>query len=554
MVITDRFHKWYEAIIKEDFMRLQTKMILLICSLLLLIIVVLGFFFQHMLATTLKEHIGTRALKLAETVASIPEIKEAFYEPEPWKIIQPMVERIRIKTDAEFIVIGNKDGIRYSHPIPERIGKEMVGGDNGPTLEGKSIISEAVGTLGPSLRGKVPIFDNQDRVIGIVSVGFLIQDINTAAVKYRNKIIFLGTITLIIGMIGALLIAHSVKRAIFGLEPEEISTLYQEKKAILESIREGIIAVNTQGLVTMANQTAVKLLGLPDGTNITGKSLFDILPTSRLLEVIKSGNAEFDQEMLINGNIVVANRLPILDHHERVIGAVSSFRNKSELYRLTEELSEVKGYAEALRAQTHEYSNKLYMISGLIQLESYQEAIEVITRESDVHQNLVNFIMKEIPDPIIGGLLIGKFNRANELKVKFEIDHESSFHDIPDTMDRNHIVTIIGNLIENAMEAVLDSKAHGKKVHVFMTDLGDDLIIEVEDTGAGIPDEYGDKIFEVGFSTKDKKNRGIGLALVKQAADQLNGYITYNKSHLEGTNFTVAIPKKTGSTVSQEAG
>jgi two-component system CitB family sensor kinase len=542
-------------------MRLQTKMILLICSLLFLIIVVLGFFFQHMLATTLKEHIGTRALKLAQTVASIPEIKEAFYEPEPWITIQPMVEKIRVKTDAEFIVIGNKDGIRYSHPVPERIGKNMVGGDNGPVLEGKSIISEAVGTLGLSLRGKTPILDDQDRVIGIVSVGFLIEDINEAAIIYRNKIILLGTIVLIIGMIGAILIAHGVKRAILGLEPEEIGALYQEKRAILESIREGIIAVNTEGLVTMANQTAAKLLDLPDGTNITGRSIFDILPTSRLLEVIKSGQAEFDQEMLVKDNVVVVSRVPIFDHRHRVIGAVSSFRNKSELYRISEELSQVKRYAEFLRAQTHEYSNKLYMISGLIQLESYQEAIEVITHESDVHQNLIHFIMKEIPDPIIGGLLIGKFNRAKELKVQFEIDHDSSFHDIPETMDRNRLVTIIGNLIDNAMEAVLDSNAHDKKVQVFLTDLGEDLIIEVEDTGIGIPEEFGNQIFEVGFSTKDQNNnRGFGLALVKQAADQLNGYITYNNNHFRGTHFTVAIPKenlaiaKPLATASQEAG
>lgn len=522
--------------------RLQTKLIALICSLLLFIIIVLSFFFQHMFASTLKDNIGNKALTLAETVASIPQIQNAFYQPEPWKIIQPIVEDIRHKTGAEFIVVGNKEGIRYSHPVPERIGKEMVGGDNGPVLQGQSIISEAVGTLGPSLRGKTPIFDYNENVIGIVSVGFLIEDIEAAAVEYRNKIILLGSISLLIGMIGAILISKGVKKAILGLEPEEIGALYQEKKAIFQSIREGILAINANGQITMANQTAVKILGLSDTEDITGRYILDVLPTSRLLGIINSGVSEFDHEVLIGENVVIANRVPILDN-KRVIGAVASFRYKSELFRLTEELSQVKRYAEALRAQTHEYSNKLYMISGLIQLESYQEAIEVITRESDVHHHLIHFIMKEVPDPMIGGLLIGKYNRAKELKVELEIHRESSFRDVPSTIDRDSLVTIIGNLIENALEAVLSPQVIDKKVIVFLTDLGDDLIIEIEDTGIGISNETSEKIFEIGFSTKSTGNRGFGLTLVQQAIRHLGGYLTFQSQPFKGTLFTVAIPK-----------
>ena len=183
------------------------------------------------------------------------------------------------------------------------------------------------------------------------------------------------------------------------------------------------------------------------------------------------------------------------------------------------------------------------MISGLIQLESYQEAIELITRESDIHQNLFQFIMKEIPDPMIGGLLIGKFNRASELKVQLEIDRESSFKDVPDSVDRSSLVTIIGNLIDNAMEATFENALPTKDVKVFFTDLGEDLIIEVEDNGCGISEEQAAAIFEMGFSTKSEENRGFGLALVKQAIERLGGYITFNRGTDVGTVFTVAIPK-----------
>lgn len=524
-------------------LRLQTKMILLIGSLLTLLLLMLGMFFQYMLADTLKQQIGTRALRLAQTVASIPEIKEAFKTPDPAQIIQPMVESIRQKTDAEFIVVGNTQGIRYSHPVPERIGKKMVGGDNGPVLQGQSIISEAVGTLGPSLRGKTPILDDQDRVIGIVSVGFLLKDIEAATAAYRNKIILIVVITLLVGTAGAILISQHLKKSILGLEPEEIAALYQEKRAILESIREGIIAVDMNGKITMANQTAMRLLGMPEGIDVTGHKVTEMLPHSRLMEVIASGESEFDKEMVVKDNVIVVNRVPIRDHRQRIIGAVSSFRNKSELARLSEELTQVKRYAEALRAQTHEFSNKLYMISGLIQLESYQEAIDMITQESNVHQNLLYFIMKEIPDPMVGGLLIGKFNRAKELKVELEIDQQSSFRDLPASMDRNELVTILGNLIENAMEAVLAPGARARRVSVFLTDLGEDLIVEVDDEGVGISEMDSHRIFEIGYSSKDGQNRGFGLALVKRAVEQLHGTITFSANSSGGTVFTVAIPK-----------
>ncbi|HWO97654.1 MAG TPA: sensor histidine kinase [Bacillus sp. (in: firmicutes)] len=524
-------------------MRLHHKLILLIGLLLFSVVIVMGAIFHDMEVKMIKEQIGQRALTLAETIALTPEIQKGFNSGDPSQVIQPFAENIRKKTGAEFIVVGNKEGIRYSHPIPERLGRKMVGGDNEEVLKGKSIISEAVGSLGPSLRGKAPVFNQEKQVIGIVSVGFSISDIEEMTDTYRNRIVLFALLILIIGAFGAMMIAYGVDKALFGLRPKEIGRLYMEKQAILESIREGLIAVNAQGDITMINHSALDFLGLEAGSPVLGKNIFDVLPNSRLLEVIRTGEAEYDQEMMIGENIVVANRLPVRGA-AGVIGAVASFRNKSELYRLTEELSQVKRYAEALRAQTHEYSNKLYMISGLIQLESYQEAIELITRESDIHQNLFQFIMKEIPDPMIGGLLIGKFNRASELKVQLEIDRESSFKDVPHSMDRGSLVTIIGNLIDNAMEATFENGFPAKCVKVFFTDLGEDLIIEVEDNGSGISEEQAARIFDLGFSTKSKENRGFGLALVKQAIERLGGYITFDRGDTAGTVFTVAIPKQ----------
>lgn len=525
-------------------MRLQTRLILFICSLLFLIIAVQAFFFNEMWTSRLKEKTGSNALQIAKTVASIPAIREAFDDPDPSAVIQPIAETVRQETGAEFVVVGNRQGIRYSHPIPARIGHEMVGGDNGPVFEGKSIVSEAQGTLGLSLRGKTPVLNDTGKVVGVVSVGFLIEDINQEAKKLRNNIILITFFSLLFGSMGAILIANRVKRSIHGLEPEEIGRLYQEKQAILESIREGILAVNQQGRITMANHAAVRMLGLHEDQDLVGKPILDLLPSSRLPEVIKTGQTEFDREMVIRDQTVIANRLPILDRHRTVIGAVATFRIKSELYLLSEQLSQVQKYAETLRAQTHEYSNKLYAISGLIQLESYEEALELITKESDVQQDLIQFIMREIPDPVIGGLLIGKFNHSKELKINLEIDRNSSFRDVPPEISRNHLLTIIGNLIDNAFEAALANGSFKKSVTIFLTDLGDDLILEVEDSGPGIPADVANQMFETGFSTKSGKHRGFGLALVKQAVDQLNGYISYKSNPGEKTLFTVVLPKR----------
>lgn len=529
-------------------MRLQTKLILIICSLLAIVIVSLGGTFFYIVTTALEEQIGTRALKVAETVAIMPDIKKAFTTSDPSAIIQPIAEEIRIKIDAEYIVIGNREGIRYSHPITDRIGKEMVGGDNGPVIEGRSIVSEAIGSLGPSLRGKAPIFGEDGTVIGIVSVGFLTKDINNITDSYQFEIELITFSVLTVGVIGAVLIARNVRSSIHGLEPSEIGSLYTEKQAILESIREGILAINHDGIVTMANRYALQLLQITDNTNITGRHVKELIPNTRLHEVISTGKAEFDHEMMIGDHEVIVNRVPITGWNAQVTGAVSSFRSKSELYRLAEELSQVRRFADALRAQTHEYSNKLYVISGLIQLESYQEAVDLISRESDVHQNLIHFIMRDIPDPMIGGLLIGKYNRSQELKLEFEIDRESSFRDIPEQVDRNLLVTIIGNLLDNAMEAVLACEdTTGRSIKLFLTDLGKDLIIECEDNGIGIPEESSNVVFDKGYSTKEGEHRGIGLSLVQHAVGKLGGYITYQKNPVGGTIFIAAIPKKSSS-------
>jgi len=526
--------------------RLHSKLMLVILLLIISIGVIFEVTFKNIMETNLKHEIGSKALSVAQSIANMPDIQEAFYTENPASTIQPIAESIRNQVGAEFIVIGNTSEIRYSHPNPKRLGQKMVGGDNRLVFKGESVISESTGTLGPSLRGKAPIF-SQGEVIGVVSVGYLQTDIEKEVSKIQKKIFFATLLILIGGLLAALLISLNIKKAMFGLEPKEIAWMYQEKHAILESIHEGIIAIGTDGRITVVNETAHKILGVPNETLLRGKRIEEVLENTNLLEVVRNGQAEYDKEIIIFGEIFLANRVPIFNMKGNVIGAVASFRNKSELAQLLQELSHVKAYAEGLRAQTHEYSNRLYTLLGLIQLGSYKEAIDFISKEVDVTQGFIQFLMKEIPDPIIAGFILGKVSLASELKVNFSIDRESSFKDLPHEISRDSLVTIIGNLVNNAFEAVRENGDREKRVTLFLTDLGKELIIEVEDNGKGIEGNNNEQIFKQGFTTKDKSsNAGIGLSLVQNAINSLDGYITFSSNEGEGTIFTVAIPKSRG--------
>jgi two-component system, CitB family, sensor kinase len=527
-------------------MRLHTKLML---GIFILIILVGGIFeitFKNIMESNLKHEKGTKALAVAQSISNMPDIQKAFSSKNPSAIIQPIAEKIRNQVGAEFIVIGNRNEIRYSHPDPNRLGQKMVGGDNDLVFKGESVISESIGTLGPSLRGKAPIFSDA-KVIGVVSVGYLQTDIEKEVSKIRSKIFIVTMIILLGGLLAALLISLNIKRAIFGLEPKEIAWMYQEKHAILESIHEGIIAVDTNGRITVVNETAHKILNVPSEILLRGKKIDDVLENTHLYEVVRTGLAEYDREFTISREVFLVNRIPIFNKKEEVIGAVASFRNKSELSNLMQELSHVKAYAEGLRAQTHEYSNRLYTLLGLVQLGSYKEAIDFISREVDVTQGFISFLMKEIPDPILAGFILGKVSLSSELKINFTIDRESSFKDVPVEISRDTLVTIIGNLVNNAFEAVRENEKVEKRVSLFLTDLGKDLIIEIEDNGKGIDASLSEQIFQDGFSTKNRQsNAGIGLSLVKEAIRGLGGYITFTSNGGEGTIFTVAIPKSRG--------
>lgn len=517
-------------------MRLQPRIIVATMALVILIVGLTGGLFLTILQQTLLSQIGETALDISRTVARTPAIREAMSAPDPSAVIQPLAESIREATGATFVVVGNLEGVRYSHPDPAKIGQYMVGGDNAGALwEGREYVSVADGSLGRSIRGKVPIFDARERVIGVVSVGFLLTEVDRTVSRYRRDVILVLLLGLIIGVPGAWAMSRSIKKAIHGLEPKEIAALAEERSAILGSIREGMIAIDAGGRVVVANGTARELVpGLQVGAPIE-----QVLPNARMPEVLASARPAFDQRWLVDDITVVANVVPVRIGG-RVTGAVVTFRDQSELERLTRELHSTRRYTEELRAQAHEFHNTLQAVSGMIQLGRPDEAVDFIQDVTDNYRQLVEAMPKSISDTAVAALLLGKRARAEELHCTFTLDPSSALEGrLPDS---KLLVRVVGNLLDNALEAVAGLPLEERRVRVRLADADGMVCVEVADSGPGIPAALVAEIFREGFSTK-APGRGIGLALVKRLVERAGGLIHLGEAPEGGALFRVLLPR-----------
>jgi sensor histidine kinase regulating citrate/malate metabolism len=232
-----------------------------------------------------------------------------------------------------------------------------------------------------------------------------------------------------------------------------------------------------------------------------------------------------DVEFQFKGRKFIGNRLPVFAN-DVLVGAVSSFRPQDEIYELSDSLNKLQQYSELLRVQTHEYANRLHTISGLIQLDAKDEALDLIFKETSGYQDLIQYLAGAVKEPIIAGMIIGKYNRAKELGVTLNIDREGSLKEIPADIDQRDIVTIIGNLIDNAFDAAVSYRKKDAQVSLSFTDIGNDLVFEVEDNGEGISELRVEKIFEEGFTTKDETGHGLGLMIVMECLKRLKGEIS----------------------------
>ncbi len=522
-------------------LRLKWQIILWALGLVLVSIVISGTVLIENFTTTLENEIGAKALAVARTVAQIEEIQKNVGQPDGHQVIQPMVERIRLATNVEYIVVIDMDRVRYSHPIQDRIGELFEGGDEGPALADHQYISRALGILGPSVRAFVPIkTDEGNRQVGVVVVGILTPTVSKILSQIRFDMYLSLVAGIVIGAIGSVLLAQNIKKQMFNLEPTEIARILEERIAVIQSIGEGIVAVDRDYRITIINEEAIRMLGLSNVHKLIGTPIDQLVPDSQLPHTAKTGQAAYNQERIVAGNNLLVSRIPIRVKGE-IMGAVSTIRDKTEVKRLAEELTGVKAYIEALRVQNHEHMNKLHTIAGLIQLAKYKQAIDYIFEITEEQQNMSDFISRSIKDYSIAGLLLGKYSRSKELQIHLEIDKESNIDYLPPALDQAALGIIIGNLLENALDSVRGLSKDRRYVYCLVKQQDNELKIVVKDKGPGIKGDILDKVFTKGFSTKPGNYRGYGLALVKQYVDVAGGNIAVKSIIDKGTEMVVEL-------------
>lgn len=373
----------------------------------------------------------------------------------------------------------------------------------------------------------------EKRVIGLLAIGFHSFRKFTLADK-RLLLTFANHAAIAVN--NAQLYGHTDQKLQERIE--EASILLEQNRALLHSMREGVIAVNAAGFVTLANREAVRLLGW--ATDPVGRHINEVVLNSRLPAIMASREAEYDQEHTLGDKTVITNRVPVVVNG-KVIGAIATFRDKEDVKHMAEELVGVKNLLESMRAQSHEFVNKLHAISGLIQMEQYDKVVDLVKQAYETKQELIGFVVQRIRDKATAGLLLGKVSQAAEKGILLRLAPRSHLPRLPERFSSASMVTVLGNLITNAMEAVVDQDVARRRIEVRITCGSKYLNIVVADQGCGIPRRCLRQVFKRGFSTK-RGSRGIGLALVRQEVEAGGGTIAVHSREDEGSRFTVKIP------------
>lgn len=514
---------------------LQATILLIQLGIVLGVVGLVSAAFIGILSSVLEHQYGERVLGIAQTVSRIPEIREAFDDPDPPRVIQPLAQSIQESAGLSFVVVSNRDRIRYSHPVPERIGQPLSTDDT-PALDGTAYVVTEVGTLGRSIRAKAPIF-RDGQVIGAVSVGILEEQIQTVLQFYWPQIALVALGALAAGAAVSGMLSSHIKRQIFDLEPRQIAALFEYREAMLSGIREGVLAIDQSGTITLVNDEAKRLLNLPD--DAVGQPVTNLLPESELPAVLETGRPQQDQITLAhNGRAIVVNRMPVRVRG-KLVGAISTFRDQTEVQQLARELTGTRTHLDVLRAQAHEFANKLHTISGLIELGWNDRAVSLIKATTQAQQTLIDDLPQRIADPAVAALLVGKASVAGERGVILDVSPSSRLRHRPAASD--DLVTIVGNLLENAFDATAGQAE--RFVHVEIEDDGAAIWICVRDTGPGISESNAARIFEQGFTTKSNEStdRGVGLSLVRRAVDRWEGTIEFMNDG--GAVFEVWLPQ-----------
>ncbi|WP_082684175.1 ATP-binding protein [Lentibacillus amyloliquefaciens] len=520
---------------------LQTKITGLLLAVIVGLILLLSGFFAYSKIEQIISNKYNLSMQTARTVSLLPSVTEGLTETQSRQSLQFLTDQFSMENDADFIIVQDKDGRILTHPKDEYLGRiQQFKSGYRARVFGGYYNMETEEFIGPSIVGIAPIMSSTGSVQGVVTVGYLKANLWSLIYDRVEIILYVSIAVIVIGILLGYLLARHIRKEIFGYEPREIAELYRNRDTLLSSLNEGVVATSRDSMVTLINESAKKLLDV--GHSYVNKPISSLLPNLDYQNVYETKKGKLNQELFINNKTLIVNLLPILTN-DKVTGLVATFRDKTEVTEMLNMLSEVKQYSDDLRAQTHEYSNQMHLLHGMLQLGKYDEVLEMVGQEINHHDKINRHIFDQIEDTNVQAILIGKFGKASEKKVDFNIDENSYLSPLPSHIEASDLMIIIGNLIDNAVDEVSSDPNPG--VSFSTIDLGNDIIFEVTDNGRGIEKEVLEQIFQPGYSMKKEGlegKKGFGLANVKSTVDKLNGVIEVAATP-DGTIVTVYIPK-----------
>jgi two-component system CitB family sensor kinase len=505
----------------------------------LVVTVLVGFvLFVHEQRAQLDRQYEQRSVAIAQAVADNPDIQACLGGPRSLCTvpIQTVATHIQRDTGARYVVVIDMNRVRHSHPFPWLIGKKVE--EPIVTVDGKPHVRIDHGLTSPSANGRVPMYGLDGRMIGEVSVGIRESSVSHALWRVLPAYAAWFAIALAVGALASWLLARRLKRRTFGLELDEIAQLLQEREATLHGIREGMVAFDHSGRVTMVNDEARRLLGL--GSAPVGGRLDDLVPPGRLRDVLSGQVHGQDEVVLTDDFALTVNRMPIV-LGGRPHGAVVTLRDRTEMSGLLRELDGVRSLTDSLRAQQHEFTNRMHTVAGLLELGHREEALGYLTETSAGAAEFADSLRARIASPLIVGLLLGKAAEASERGLRLRITDDTWLGEAPERVQA--LTTILGNLIDNAFEALAGAAGQGEVVVAVIED-EDAISVRVADNGPGIPPGAAEEVFVDGYTTKQPRGslrRGLGLALVHRLVQRLHG--TIEVSDGPGAVFTVHLPR-----------
>ncbi len=519
----------------------QNRIFLLILFTSTVVMLAMSWYLTNITKERLHYQVGQRALIQAMQISAMPELVEAVQDNNLARI-KALIDPMRSFSDATYITVGDEKGRRLYHVNPDEIGKYMEGGDSDEALfNAKSYVSVREGSLGSSLRGKSPVQDQTGRVIGIVSVGYTLEQLENWLSLQIGSLMFPMVVLLLLLLYCARRFSLHIKKQMLDMEPQQLSQLLIQQSVLFESVFEGLIAIDSFQKITAINQTARRMLSLSQPeSELIGEAISSVVAPETFFYDAQNKNKK-DEIVTFNGIKVIASRMAVILNNQPQ-GWVISFRSKDDINTLSLQLSQIQQYADNLRAVQHEHRNLISTIAGLLFLKRYDNALALIQQQSESHQKVLDFIAQNFKDHHLAGLLIGKYYRAKELGLELVFDPACYVESLPSSLSHNEWISIVGNLLDNAYNATLLNIAGSHQIECLINSEGSEVIIEIADQGIGIDEDIRQHIFERGVTSRDSGDHGIGLWLVRSYVEQASGNIIIDNNSPYGTIFTLYLP------------